>query len=64
MPLSVTLILSLILGLGLTVLLKLIFNKITGKNGIEFAHLREFFSMFITCFIIVFIIFTVIRLGI
>lgn len=60
MPFSAYLIISLVGGLILTVLLKLLFNKITGKNGIDFAHLDEFFGMFITCSIIILILMIVI----
>ena len=62
MPLSAYLIFGLVGGLVLTILLKLLFNKITGKNGIDFADFGEFFGMFMICSIIVIVIMFVITL--
>lgn len=50
---STCLIVALIGGLALTFLMKLMFNKISGKNGVDFANMGEFLKMFIVCFIIV-----------
>lgn len=64
MPLSLYVIIGLVGGLVLTILLKLLFNKITGKNGAEFARLSEFFSMFITCTVIVIVIMVLITIDV
>lgn len=63
MPLSAYLIIGLLGGLVLTILLKLLFNKITGKNGVDFADFGEFFGMFMTCSVIVIIIMFLITIG-
>lgn len=62
MPLSAYLIIGLIGGLVLTVLLKLLFNKITGKHGIDFADFMEFFIMWLVCSVIVIVIMFLITL--
>lgn len=62
MPLSAYLIFGLVGGLILTIFLKFLFNKITGKNGIDFADFWEFFIMWIICSIIIIVIMFVISI--
>lgn len=62
MPFSAYLIISLVGGLVLTVLLKLLFNKITGKNGFDRADLFEYFIMWLVCSFIIIVIMFVITL--
>lgn len=59
MPLSAMLIVSLVVGLVAGTLIKLLFNKITGKRAFDSAHLDEFFGIIIVCAVITFIVFAV-----
>lgn len=62
MPISLILIIGVVGGLVITVLLKLFFNKITGKNGTDFADFGEFCLMWIISSIIVIVILSVISI--
>lgn len=62
MPLSAYPIIGLVGGLVLTVLLKFLFNKITGKRGIDFADFFEFFIMWLICSVIIIVIMFLITL--
>lgn len=62
MPFSLILIIGLVGGLILTILLKLFFNKITGKNGRDFADFGEFCLMWIISSVIVIVILSVISI--
>ena len=63
MPLSAYLIIGLVGGLILTVLLKLLFNKITGKNAFDHADLGEFFGMWMVLAVILIVILFLITIG-
>lgn len=56
MPLSAILIFSVVGGLVLAILMKLLFNKITGKHASDFSDLADFFGIFIGSSFILFII--------
>lgn len=56
MPFSVCLIIAVVGGLIISVLIKLLFNKITGKNASDFSSLSDFLGAFITCSVIILII--------
>ncbi len=62
MPFSAYLIISLVGGLVLSVLIKLLFNKITGRHASDFSRLDEFFGIFITCSVIILVIMLLITL--
>ncbi len=56
MPFYMYLIVSLVGGLILTVLLKLLFNKVTGKHASDWSNFSDFAGMFLGCSFIIFII--------
>lgn len=62
MPFSAYLIISVVGGLVLSVLIKLLFNKISGRHAYDFSHLGEFFGIFITCSVIILVIMIAITL--
>lgn len=47
---------SVVGGLVLAVIIKLLFNKIAGHRGLDFSDLGEFFGIFIACTLIILLI--------
>lgn len=62
MPISLILIIGVVGGLVITVLLKLFFNKISGKNGHDWADFGDFGIMWIVSSVIVIVILSVISI--
>lgn len=56
MPFSVLIIISLVGGLILAVVIKLLFNLISGRNATDFSDLADFFRIFLGCAVIVFLV--------
>lgn len=53
MPITFIFIGVLVVGLILATSIKLLFNKITGKNAFDRADLGEFFGIWIVCCLII-----------
>lgn len=56
MPITFILIGTLVVGLIVAVLIKLLFNKISGKHAVDFSDLGQFFGIWIVCSLIIFMI--------
>ena len=50
---AMCLIVALVGGLVLSFLIKLIYNKVSGKNAIDHSDLRDFLKTFSVCFVII-----------
>lgn len=53
MPITFIFIGVLVVGLILATLIKLLFNKISGKQAVDFSDLGQFFGIWIVCCLII-----------
>lgn len=54
MPITFIFIGVLVVGLIVATLIKLLFNKISGKQAVDFSDLGQFFGIWIACCFIIF----------